>query len=95
MQDNRKNALKTDFVLSFVNEKKIMPDLEIDSSKEHVNTLVEDILKVRPMKTYEVINEAMIRTVSTGRFMPPGVVIDALDASPITTYNNYTWTITH
>ena len=68
LQDTRKNALKTDFVLTFRNMKQNSAD-EIHISTD-MKKLKEEIEKIKQykddVKTYEIINELFVKSIPNG-----------------------------
>lgn len=67
IQDNRKNALKTDFVLTFKNEKKIQNGININTDVTELKIKIIEILKVNPdYEVYNVMNALFEQTIPRG-----------------------------
>ena len=81
MQDNRENALKTDFVITSFNMKnEYKGNIEIVSDTKVISEEIAAILEERPMETYEVINAVMVKTIKSGFFYAPSKIVDELNS---------------
>lgn len=80
VQDNRQNALKTDFVISCKKpypKEAIIKDIAINND---VSCLMKKIASIvsNPLETYEIINIINIASIREGMFWDPKLIIDTL-----------------
>ena len=83
VQDNRKNALKTDFALTFQKE---LPSLNgamlLNQNRREIKDLINDYLNNLPSQcaqTYDVLNHIIVLQAKRGRFSPISFVLDILE----------------
>lgn len=83
VQDNRKNALKTDFVLTF---QKILPrmrgEVYLSLNRMEVRDKVCEFLLSLPGhcgQTYDVLNHVIVFQAKRGRFSPVSLILDILE----------------
>lgn len=91
MQDNRKNGLQTDFVLSFTNQKKPLQSIPINNNQASIKDEIYRSIGSNRVRTYEVINDVMIASLKQGSFTPPGTIIDLLHNLDDLHYEDYLW----
>lgn len=91
MQDNRKNALKTDFVLSFINTKMPAANIDMNTSVDEAEEAICAILPSKGMESYEIINKLMVDKIKIGFFFSPNTIIKALDQSSFFKYVEGKW----
>lgn len=67
IQDNRKNALKTDFVLTFKNTHKAQSEINVNTDVDELKIKIGKILKLNPnYEVYNVMNTLFEQTVPDG-----------------------------
>ncbi len=83
VQDNRKNALKTDFVLTFQKKLSNMKgDMLLSQNRREVNDIISDFLENLPggcAQTYDVLNHVIVIQAKQGRFSPVSLILDTLE----------------
>lgn len=93
IQDNRKNALKTDFVITCQLNKdsaKIKEQIIMDSNIEHIDKDIYSILvKNNYLETYQVINRLFEKTIPNGYIYPISKIIKELDNNYILNENKW------
>ncbi len=77
IQDNRKNALKTDFVLSFINtEREDLKEIVFNNDKDLLEERIVTILKDHPEhEVYNVMNALFEETMPSGYIFKPSYIV--------------------
>lgn len=74
VQDNRNNALKTDFALTFVKTNKSKTLYEKESDEELVR-LINESLSIGDRRFFEVLNHVFTSTLISGNYYPISVIL--------------------
>ncbi len=83
VQDNRKNALKTDFALTF--QKKlpsVRGEMLLCHNRREVKDIISDYLMNLPSQraqTYDILNHIIVVLAKRGRFSPISFILDILE----------------
>ncbi|MDW8403591.1 DNA methyltransferase [Chloroflexus sp.] len=92
VQDTRKNALKTDFVITCQKQlATTIQQITFSCSEQDLLSAIENYLKSRTngAKTYEILNHLLISNIPTGKIFKVSRIIE--NVKNIATFNNGYW----
>ena len=96
VQDNRKNALKTDFVISFVNDEREKRSIKMSESIKDISVAVESKLSGgKCLETYEILNSLFTESVPECFFYAPTKILYTLDTNDKFSYKDGKWSLTN
>ncbi|MDE2858185.1 MAG: DNA methyltransferase [Chloroflexota bacterium] len=95
VQDNRRNALKTDFVLTFRKQTPNVPEeLLLHENRKDIRDIIRDYLNGLSgecVETYEILNHVLVLQARRGRYIPVKTLLNVLNKE--FRYIDFSWQI--
>lgn len=79
VQDNRNNALKTDFVITYLNSNEMNhKEIGLNLDELKLRDAIRELLSSKDLETYDIINQLFSLTIPEGYIYPPSKIVSML-----------------